>query len=397
MRADMIDLPKSNDCTGCSACYSACPTGAISMQKSTLGFFVPNIDDQRCINCRACTDACQIKTAIVENEPICSYAAYATDDGLRMSGTSGGVFGVIAEYVLSIGGVVFGAAYDSDFNVNHISVESKNELFALFGSKYSQSDLNDCFKNVKNELVGGRCVLFVGTPCQVIGLKKYLRKDFDNLLTIDIICHSIPSTYMWQEYLKYRCGVDREHSMPIEVYQRSKKTGWVNYTYCSRFVYSEKEILVPAHKDEYMRAFTKGYISNPACSHCNAKSNYRASDITLGDFWGVEKLNLSMDVQNGVSAVIIRTEKGQSAVDAVQKSIHAVSVQMGDIEKYNPALVRSCKNSYLNEKTVKKAARDGFGHINSMIERKDNIDKAKRMLLRFINRIKFGRKRSPKA
>lgn len=213
-------------CTGCTACYSACPVNAISMKKDEEGFAYPFIDPDKCINCSLCKTVCN-QQGLKKIENLRAYAAIANDDHIRENSSSGGVFTLLAENIIRKGGVVFGAAFDENFEVKHISVEDVNELSRLRGSKYVQSALGDTFKEAKKYLNDGREVLFTGTPCQIAGLKTFLKKSYQNLTTADLVCHRVPSPKVWKKYVEM---MSQKHNAPIErISFRAKNLSWKRY------------------------------------------------------------------------------------------------------------------------------------------------------------------------
>lgn len=305
----MPTLAPKEYCTGCTACTSVCPKGCITMSADENGFLFPVIDPDKCVACGLCEKSCSIinqpKTA--ETEPK-AYAAYSKDENMRLESSSGGVFTEIAKAVLARKGVVFGAAYDEKFEVLHICVDNEADLTRLRGAKYAQSDLHSIFCQVKARLDEGQDVLFSGTPCQVSGLKAFLRKDYANLLTVDFVCHSVPSPMAWREYVKYRAYKDNDGNLPTAINLRSKQTGWTNYQYSNLFTYADGHSYVSRSSESlYMRLFVGGYINRESCANCQFKGYNRVSDLTIGDFWGIWDVAPEMDDNKGTSVVLVQT------------------------------------------------------------------------------------------
>ena len=225
-------------CTGCTACASICPKGSIAMEADENGFLYPVIDAERCVDCGLCERSCAVINPLEKpkNEPL-AYAAYTKDEAVRTESSSGGVFTELAKVVLAEKGAVFGATYNHQFEVVHICVENEDGLKHLRGAKYAQSNLQGVFSEAKYRLDHGQKVLFSGTPCQVGGLKAYLRKDYSNLITVDFVCHSVPSPMAWRQYVKYRAQKDNAGRLPAAINLRSKKTGWSRYQYSNLFEY----------------------------------------------------------------------------------------------------------------------------------------------------------------
>lgn len=199
----MVILNDISKCSGCHACYNICPMHCITMQADNEGFLYPIIDSNLCIECGRCKNKCPINNIYNGNTIGKAYSCYSKNDLIRENSSSGGLFTLIAEYIISRGGIVFGVAFDEKLNVHHISVDNKEDLAKLRGSKYIQSSIGNAFKEVKDNLDKNRIVLFSGTPCQISGIKAYLGKEYDNLFLQDIICHGVPSPKVWQEYLSY--------------------------------------------------------------------------------------------------------------------------------------------------------------------------------------------------
>lgn len=295
-------------CCGCSACYAACPHNAIRMVNDDHGFLYPVINQEQCIDCHLCEKVCNID-APKRTEPnqIKMLAAKNIDKDVRTRSSSGGIFSVFANEILKDGGTVYGASYSSDFAVKHIRIIAPDELYKIRGSKYVQSNLGDSFENVKRDLQSGHKVLFSGTPCQVDGLYSFLQRNYDNLYTIDVICHGVPSQRLFSEHLKYIEGIKKKR---IKEYNfRSKALGWHRQTDEASFFDGTSEYgtpLVQSFKD----MFFKGYMMRSSCYSCYYSNLHRIGDISLGDFWGIEAVAPAFNDNEGVSLVLVNSEKG---------------------------------------------------------------------------------------
>ena len=305
-------LASFKDCVGCSACSSACIHNSIVLERNYLGFYNPSIDYDTCINCKACESVCPVINQIsgVDPKELKAYAAYSLRDGIRKGSSSGGVFTELAECILEDGGVVFGAAFDSKYSVHHICIDSIGDLWKLRGAKYSQSNAENSFYKTKLYLDSGKKVLFSGTPCQIAGLKRYLKKQYSNLLCVDFVCHGVVSTEVWKRYVQYRASLDNNGILPTYINLRDKESGWRNYKYSVHFHYENdidyREI---NGMDLFTRLYSSDVITNSPCYSCSFKGHNRASDITIGDFWGIWNVLPEINCNNGVSLVICNNDE----------------------------------------------------------------------------------------
>lgn len=339
----MPELATKEYCTGCTACASACPKGCITMIADKNGFLHPMIDADKCIMCGLCEKCCPVISPlkISEAEPRV-YAAFSRDERMRLESSSGGVFTELARSVLKDGGVVFGAAYTTQFEVAHVCVEGEADLALLRGAKYAQSDLRGVFVDVKSKLKEGWNVLFSGTPCQVAGLKAFLGEEYDALLTVDFICHSVPSPKAWQEYTKYRAGHDNSGKLPCDINLRSKHSGWTNYQYSNLFTYADGHAYsVKSSESLYMKLFVGGYINRESCAKCQFKGYNRVSDLTIGDFWGIWDIAPEMDDNKGTSVVLVQSRQGAEQLRRVSGQLILKAVTLEEASRQNGAMLRA--------------------------------------------------------
>ena len=363
-------------CTGCTACASICPKGSIAMEADENGFLYPVIDAERCVDCGLCERSCAVINPLEKpkNEPL-AYAAYTKDETLRTESSSGGVFTELAKVVLAEKGAVFGATYNHQFEVVHICVENEDGLKHLRGAKYAQSNLQGVFSEAKYRLDHGQKVLFSGTPCQVGGLKAYLRKDYSNLITVDFVCHSVPSPMAWRQYVKYRAQKDNAGRLPAAINLRSKKTGWSRYQYSNLFEY-ENGIEQSAKSDEsiYMKLFVNGYINRTSCDNCHFKGFKRASDITLGDFWGIWDAMPEMDDNRGTSVVLIHSSNGAELFDRAMIAGIVRPVTLEQASSQNRAILISSRSNCYREEALNAIRNGDFEKCEEMIRlKKDNF------------------------
>lgn len=303
-------------CCGCTACVHSCPVHCISMQEDQEGFLYPTVDEARCIHCNKCREVCPIARPLIPHGTTSTYVGYAKDQYTRRDSSSGGVFSLIAEWIFNRNGVVFGAAFDENLTVRHVCAETPTELCLLRGSKYVQSNLGNTFAEVKKHLAEGRWVLFSGTACQIAGLKKHLEKDYDHLLTIDLLCHGVPSPKVWKLYLEDQ--TQKNKSGVTAVWFRDKRIGWKQYSVTLQF--ENGNICSRLFSDDsFMNMFLGNIDLRPSCHDCQFKTFPRVSDLTIGDCWGVENVMPEMDDDKGTSVILVHTDKGQAVLNEIQE------------------------------------------------------------------------------
>ena len=302
----MIKIADKSKCCGCSACYAVCPHGAITMKADRLGFMYPEADAAKCIDCGLCERICPYNAAPYPAfAPLKLYAARHRNETVRMGSSSGAVFPVAASNILKEGGLVYGAAFiDAETSeLAHVCACSDEEVKRMYGSKYTQSNMRDCFREVRSHLKEGRTVLFSGTPCQIAGLCSYIGKDREKLYTMACACHGVPSPRLWSMYSKEMKGSSDEVSF------RDKSTGWKGYQI------RIGDYSSPAFKDPYMRAMLKGLSLRPSCLACIFKAKSCGGDLLAGDWWGIGKLVPEMDDEKGTSALLVNTQKGFELIE----------------------------------------------------------------------------------
>lgn len=329
----MEEVVHRTKCTGCSACANKCPQNAIMMKENIEGFIEPVIDENKCINCGICKRICPVLNTKKNDSVNECYIAFAKQEDMWKEASSGGLFPAMANYVLNENGIVIGAAFDKNNELRHIAVTNKEELYKLKGSKYIQSDLGNIFKYIKDN-VENKKVLFVGVPCQVAGLKAYLNKEYENLICIDLICHGVPSPNLFKKYIE---ELEKEKNDELLSYNfRDKITGWDMYS--NTAIFRNSNVISIYSKNDYMRLFLADVALRESCFNCNFKLGNKYSDITLGDFWGVNKYYPEMYNRNGVSAVIVNTNKGKYVFDRIKEDLEYKSCNIKEIIDGNLAL-----------------------------------------------------------
>lgn len=346
-------LPIGKDCCGCSACESACNYNALYLKLDDEGFHRPFINEN-CVECKCCEVACpnlpflsgteydkvKNKSKFKANTSINEvYAIKAKDKELVTNSSSGGVFSLLAEQVLASGGVVFGAAFDENFDVKHIKVTDKNELYRLRTSKYVESYLGRTFEEVLKELKAGKKVLFSGVQCQVHGLNSFLKKPYENLLSVEVICNSIPSVKIWhiyKGYLEQKIG-----KLTSFNFRDISKTDWNNY--CIAYGSRDRQCKEFHKNNAFMRGFLQHKITRESCAECKAKNGASGADITLGDFWNIGELHPEFVDNKGVSLVIVHSHNGIDAINSISNLFEIMNSDINKAIKSNPSLVNPLK------------------------------------------------------
>lgn len=333
------------DCVGCGACANTCPKNCLNMIADKDGFLRPEIQKDNCINCSACEKACPIiNKSSKDEEPIPVYAVYSKNDKVRISSSSGGLFYTVAKHIIENGGIVYGAAFDENLYLYHKGVDSVENLYLLQGSKYIQSDTKLCFREIKKHLTTNRPVLFCGTPCQVEGLLCYLNKPYENLFTIDFICHGVPSPKAWQEYIKHQEKAFSAKACSVSF--RDKTNGWANFSSKLKFANNAKYI-EPHDNDAFMKAFLQNISLRKSCYQCRFKSVNRNSDITMGDLWGIKNILPHITDDKGVSVAFIQSEKGKYLLEQVKDNMWLQEIPSDSAIANNSAMVKSvCEHNF---------------------------------------------------
>lgn len=365
----MPNLADRNECVGCTACVNVCPKQCIEMEKDLNGFAYPEVvHSLNCIECGMCEKSCPVlKESIVINEYPDAYAALSMDESIRMESSSGGVFTELAKRIISQSGVVYGASYDEHFGVCHYCVDNADDLYRLRGAKYAESNLGIIFQEILKRLQQGQLVLFSGTPCQVAGLKSFLRKDYDNLFCVDFVCHGVPSPMAWQSYIEYRVKEDATGELPCNINLRSKNTGWSRYQYSNVFKYRNgKQHSTLSSKSLFMKLFVGDYISRPSCEVCKFKGYSRSSDITLGDFWGIWDIYSEMDDNKGTSVVLVQSSKGKMLWEEIQNKIKYRQVTLEQASQYNPSMLVASKAKQNREEILERIRAGKIGSCEEL-------------------------------
>lgn len=327
-------------CTACSSCLHRCPKHCITMQADNEGFLYPIVNEEACIDCGLCVKVCHEQHPYETRKPQQVFAAINKDEATRLASSSGGIFYLLAERTISKGGVVFGARFDDDWQVYITYAETLEDVRPFMGSKYVQARTENSYKDAERFLKEGRQVLYAGTPCQIAGLKHYLRKDYDNLTAVDFVCHGVPSPKVWGMYLNEVVAAARCIN---NIKFRSKRNGWKRFNFDMVYDEQGKTVSLTSFHGEnhYMRAFLSDMILRPSCHDCKAKGGRGHSDITIADYWGIEVEHPTMDDDKGTGLVLVNTEKGKAALDWARVRCEESTYEQA--LRHNPAIIRSAK------------------------------------------------------
>lgn len=318
------DKSKEN-CCGCKACGDVCPVNAIEFIEDNEGFWYPHINDAVCINCKKCENTCKFNL-FPKMQQYYVYAAWNKDNESRNSSSSGGIFLPLAKHILENGGVVFGAAFADDFSVKHIFVDNINDISKLQKSKYVQSDTANIYNQVKSQLDFGKTVLFSATPCQIAGLVGFLNRDYDNLILCEVLCFGVPSPKVYKEYLAY--NQKKYHSSINSIDFKDKRYGWD--CYATALYFSNGKTICEYGGDSYRKFMGSGLSLRPSCFKCEYNINNSYADITLGDFYGVSKYISQKPPKNGVSCVMIRSDKARTLFKACENLLYLQQVDYNE-------------------------------------------------------------------
>ncbi len=340
-----FEICKKELCTGCSLCADVCPCNAIKTESDEYGFIRPTVDPALCIECGACAGSCPANSE-TSCDTLAVYAAYAKDGDIRRRSSSGGIFRLLADKTLEAGGAVAAVGYDDGFRAVYKTAERPEELDELMGSKYTEARSDGIYEKVKRLLDEGRKVLFVGTPCRVAALNDYVGNP-DGLLTVDFICHGVPSAFLLERFLS-----ERFDGGIMSISFRDKTHGWKEYS-MRVDMKDHKPYIASYYKDPYLRVFFGNTALRESCYDCRFKGDRYAADITLCDFWGISSVAPSMNDDRGTSAVVIRTEKAFSAFDEIKELVTFKAVDPHVIANANPSLLKSTSKPEGREEMMK--------------------------------------------
>lgn len=342
---------EKNKCTGCGACMQKCPKACIKMEYDLEGFLVPAIETDICINCDICKKTCPQFNPVDFNSPIECYGVRNNNDDILMESSSGGMFSILAEKVINSGGYVFGCGYtknsDGYLKAIHFCTNKIDELQKMRGSKYVQSEIGNTYLQTKMHLDKNKWVLYTGTPCQIAGLRAYLSNEYERLITVDLICHGVPSPKLFSKYIEYCGNKVNGEILNYKFRDKSQKIGMYYYYY----YYKEKDTgkIKSKHgsrnRSGYFSAFSNGDTYRESCYNCPYSKSDRVADITIGDYFGINYQYPEFDTQKGVSSVLLNSEKGKDFFEKVKYKTKNIHVALNDIVKQSSNLQRPTKRT----------------------------------------------------
>lgn len=329
----MIEIKDKKMCCGCTACVNICPKQCIHMEYDEEGFLYPVVNKEKCINCGLCEKVCPILNK--KEEKICNQKAYVINnknDEIRKESTSGGAFTAIAKYIIKNGGVVYGATFNDNWEVVHKKAEREQDLKQFRGSKYVQSNLDHIFSEIKKQLDEDRWVCFSGTPCQIEGISNFLKKDYDKLVLVDVVCRAVPSPGFLKKYLKYIKENKLNGNEINQVLFRDKSK--YGYRYSTMTIKTEKDTYrAGVETDPYLRAFFENYSDRPSCYECKFRKKCRNSDFTIWDCFNIEDFNKEMDDNKGTTRMLIHSDKGKKIFENLKEDFYYIEVSPEQLTK----------------------------------------------------------------
>jgi len=359
-----VEICPKEKCTGCGACYQKCPFNAITMKEDEEGFLVPIIDEKKCKKCNLCQKTCPNNKKIEKKESQKAYYFINNNSQKLKNSTSGGIFIELAESIIENNGIVFGCEINKNNEVIHSYTKNKEDLKKYQGSKYVQSNILETYKKAEEFLKQNKQVLYTGTPCQIMGLKSYLGKEYDNLITLDVVCHGVPSQLIFKKYI---IKLEKKYSSQItNIKFRTKLKKGSFYTLAFNLKNKKnKQIIIPhPNLSSYYYGFLKNYTLRNSCYDCQYSNINRISDITLGDFWGAKKIHPNVESQNGISLILMNTEKGENFIKNIKIYNLMVETNIKLAAKENHNLLKSSiKNSAVRDNIYIDLNEKGYDYI----------------------------------
>ena len=378
----MIQIETKENCCGCTACYSVFPKQCISMKTDSEGFQYPIVDNAKCVECGACESVCPILQKPKCFQELSAVAVQCKDAETLYNSAAGGAFSAIATVTICNGGVAFGAGYDLSMTVKHMCAETIGELKKFRSSKYVQSDMGDTYRAVKQTLDEGREVCFSGTPCQVAGLKKFLRREYENLITVDLVCKGVASPIVLAQYVE-----NHEFTRKSKVVGMNFKRKTYGYHSSTMSVDFEDGTSYSCGgiTDPMMRSFRSNICLRPSCAHCRFKGEHRASDLTIFDCWHFTELSGQPDDEKGHTSVLIHSEKGKKRIDVCRDMLNVFKIDAEQAITLDVVMVRNCVIMHpMRDKFMEDLVDEGLGkaiHMYIPITISDRIKEASKKIL----------------
>ena len=367
-----INCLEKKKCTGCMLCVSKCPIDCINIVQDTEGFFYPNVNVEKCVNCGKCAENCPSLNRIKKNTIKCVYMAQYKDDNKLIKSASGGIGQAMAREIISQGGVVYGCIYDNEFVARHTRVDNLDGISKLNGSKYVQSDFSHIYNMLDTDIKSDKNILIIGTPCQIASAKKYINKDNENIIYVDLIRHGVPSPKLFNTYLEWlqsKIGIIKE----INFRDKSKK-GWGVILYAEG---ERKSIYKDAELDPYYSSFLRGECFRECCYDCEYSTYERVGDITIGDFWGCQKQhpNSNLNTKDGVSVVIINTSRGDNFINKLSDNLELIKSDINKAKVENFNLYKAAERPVIRNVFYKNAYKKGIKWLKIRMKNKAYISR----------------------
>lgn len=377
------EIINNNQCCGCGACINICPKSALGFAEDKYAFILPEINNKLCIDCGRCFQVCPF-TASCENSPIEVYAAMNKDEDVRFASSSGGVFGLLARCVISsFCGVVYGSTMDEKFQVYHSSADNERDLKKLLKSKYVQSFMGDCYSKVISDLRVGKTVLYVGTPCQVTAMKKFIPNSMrERLYLIDIVCHGVPSQKFFDSYLQ--CLTKKEGDLVSYQFRAKKRINNGMNWFFSYQTRGGRKRIKNWPEDTFNYLYMMSYIYRDSCYGCKFAKEERAGDITLADYWGFPKYQKEFPVGSTVSAVLLNTIKGRALFNAVRNDLYLAPANIENVKRHNGCLVNPQQKPNERNKVLEFWLENGFEKLDYEYKTRNEKAILKCILMRHI-------------
>lgn len=364
-------IEATSSCTGCGACQQICPVKAVKLIPDKEGFLYPSVDIEKCIKCNLCEKCCPIDNLVLKSEekgrPIV-LAAQNREDNILLKSTSGGAFAVLAKYVLSKNGIVFGACMNEKLECFHTAITDISQLKELQGSKYVQSATGETFLQTKQALENGRIVLYSGTPCQIGGLKCFLKKKYENLITVDIVCHGVPNQCLFDQYIEWKQN-KMNATIDAYIFREKERCDWNSpYNYFSIYVNKRKKFEKVIF-DPYYWLFLKEASYRESCYQCAYANDQRVGDITIADFWGVEKFFDSFDLKRGVSLILLNTEKGKVMLEYIKENMYTEDATIDMAKERNKNLSAPTSRPEIRSQVYNIVAEKGIDGVLKLMQK----------------------------